>query len=148
MSLSKKEEVVRYILERTGNIPKTKLVKLLFLADRKFSKENEGNSNITGFRYIRYFYGPYTSEIEDVIGSLSIKGLIRYFRHITLSGNEAYLIGKSDKEVSFKHLNEDEKKALDEIVENFGNKSLSEILDEVYSFDEVEKAGFGEEITI
>jgi len=146
MYLSKGEEATRYILEKVDNISKTKLIKLLFLADRSFLKTNKADLSITGFRYVRYFYGPYSVEIEDVVGSLSIKGLIEYRKHITPK-DEVYLISKTDKKVKFEHLKEEEKKTLAKIAEEFGSKSLPEILDKIYDLDEVKRAEFGDEIT-
>ena len=63
------EEIVTYlvagVLDRDGALGKTKLVKLLYLVDVDYYARFR--RIVTGFVWQYYFYGPYDSQIEDVL---------------------------------------------------------------------------------
>jgi len=62
----KLRDVILYFLNRLGVIEsRTKLVKLLYLADVEAKKKLD--RTITGLNYIYHFYGPYAPEIIEKV---------------------------------------------------------------------------------
>ena len=72
--LTHNEEVVLYLLLTAGSIPKTRLIKLLYLTDREFVKKT--GKQMTDFKYIRALLGPYPPQLEEVFFSLTGEFLI------------------------------------------------------------------------
>lgn len=111
-----------YILEhfKTG-IPKTKLAKLLYLAD--FSYFYDFLEPMSGVRYIRREYGPvadiFFETTEDLFdnGKINIKPLDR-----------AFMISSITYKPINNLLNEAEKKRIDEICELWKDKDTQEIV--------------------
>jgi len=146
--------IVLFLLSEVGDIVKTKLVKLLFLADYK-AREGLGRK-ISNFEYVRYLYGPYPRDIETVLAYLEAKGVIGYEERINQRGDTYYLIypKRSDFEESLKAIphgkevapSEEEKAILHEIAEAYGQKSLEEILEEVYDMGVLKEVPFAEPI--
>jgi hypothetical protein len=63
------EDTITYLLEKTRRpLTRTALVKLLYFADLR-SYERRGKA-ITGLRWIWHNFGPFSSEVYDVLGSL------------------------------------------------------------------------------
>ncbi|MEJ5258471.1 MAG: Panacea domain-containing protein [Fervidobacterium sp.] len=146
--LSKQEEIVICVLKNIKNVPKTKLLKLLYLIDREAVRVFK--RTLTGFRYYRYLYGPYTIQIEDVINSLSLGQYITFDYRITSSQREVYLLvpEKKAREYKLKTISKEEMDLIDDILERYGSKRLDSILKEVYGFEEIKNAEFAEEIKL
>lgn len=113
-----------YILKRAsknGKIPKTKLAKLLYLADfRNFFEELEPMS---GVRYIRREYGPVADIFFEVTEDLYDTGKIDIEPY-----NEALMIKSTTNDVDDDLLSNDEKKRLNEICAAWKDKRTSEIV--------------------
>jgi len=63
------EDTITYLLEKARRpLTRTALVKLLYFADLR-SYERRGKA-ITGLRWIWHNFGPFSSEVYDVLGSL------------------------------------------------------------------------------
>lgn len=70
--------ILTRIREVEGTANKTKLLKLLYLADiENFRATGE---TFTGFDWIYYLYGPWTSEYDDLIKQLEAEGVLRLER--------------------------------------------------------------------
>ena len=111
-----------YILRRfKDGIPKTKLAKMLYLAD--FSSFYDNLSSMSGVRYVRREYGPVadiffemTENLYD-IGKIDIKPL-----------DYALLIKPTTTERDEDLLTDDDKDRLDKICDFWGDKRTSEIV--------------------
>ncbi|MCD6463080.1 MAG: SocA family protein [Thermotogae bacterium] len=145
---SKSKEAVMYLLVNTGPITKTKLIKLLFLADKEAL--NHYGESITNLKYVKYFYGPYPREIEDILSDLYAHNYIYYTQELTFDGKLYYLVSPKQKidPQDFKRLSESEKYILKKVATKFGMKTLGEILDIVYELEEVKNAEFGQRILV
>jgi len=66
--------VLAYLGERTGSVSKTKLLKLLYLFDVEFYRAHR--KLFTGFDWTFYHLGPWTSEIDEVLGGLIGEGIV------------------------------------------------------------------------
>jgi hypothetical protein len=66
-------------------LTRTKLMKLLYLADWRFVRRVDVNASITGVRWLKYHYGPYNERIIDATERAHETGRIRI-----LSGKTEY----------------------------------------------------------
>ena len=135
-------ELILYLITRyyraTGKgIGRTKLMKLVFLVDylhwKRFGKR------LLDVRWVKYLYGPFSKAVLDILDELErdgVVGVVELDKGITLYTalyNNIKLGG-------------DAKKIADEVVKNLGELSLDELLQHVYSLDEVRGRDLGEEI--
>lgn len=113
-----------YILKhagKNGRIPKTKLAKLLYLADfRNFFDELEPMS---GVRYIRREYGPVADIFFEVTEDLYDTGKIDIEPF-----NDAMMIKSTTNDVNDDLLSDGEKNRLDEICDLWKDKRTAEIV--------------------
>ena len=139
------EQVVFYILLKLGSSGKTKLVKLLFLIDRELSKKGV---NIFNEPFKKYYYGPYNPEIEKVLNNLESKGLIEIAVEELLFDEGFRFEIRPTRYINPENLEfiEKYKEDIDKIVDNLGRKPLDEILEKVYSLEEVKRTKFNEPI--
>ncbi len=130
-SRQKLDDAVVYLLKNLPSNPtRTKLMKLLYLADLQSSKRKK--ENITGAHYYSYFYGPYS---EEVIMSLNrLNGTqIDEIPGVTNEGQDFYLYRVKDVEDSTESmLTGDDKKILKSIAKKYGLLPLKKILNIVY----------------
>jgi len=124
---------VVYLLSNLGNYPtRTKLVKLLYLADLQHSKKY--GRTLTGVTYYSYFYGPYSDQIAKSIKKLKDSDIIQEDSGVGVEGQEYYVYGiKIDTESFEALLDGDEKKTLNRVITEYGDLPLDAILDIVYS---------------
>jgi hypothetical protein len=66
--------VLTYVRAQGGYATKTKLLKLLYLLDIEVFRK--GQATLTGFNWIFYKYGPWTSAYEETLEQLEESGLI------------------------------------------------------------------------
>lgn len=104
-----------------GGVPKTKLAKLLYLAD--FSYFYDTMESMSGVRYVRREYGPvadiFFETTEDMFdnGKINIKPLRR-----------AFMISSTTHKPNDNLLSSEEKKRIDEICELWKDKDTEEIV--------------------
>jgi Protein of unknown function (DUF4065) len=67
--------VLTRIEEQEGSANRTKLLKLLYLADIEHFRA--AGETLTGFDWIFYLYGPWTVEYDDLLKQLEAEGAIR-----------------------------------------------------------------------
>jgi len=148
MKQSVAELVVLYFVDRLGEVTKTKLAKMLFIADRRYFERT--NQTITGFVYRRSFFGPYPAELEDVVGSLIVKRLLRQYELVTITPEcetvVRYPLVRTERLVMYDDLDDEQRQIIDEVVDEFGEMSLDELVEMMCEFEEVKSAEFGEEI--
>ena len=130
----KAEDLLLALIERVkeqGGAPnKTKLLKLLYLADvENFRLHRE---TLTGFSWIFYLYGPWTREYDELLGDLE-------------HSHRISLIKWRSEEVEGAQIEANESKSLNEVVpdsnaffriqrqaDTWANQPLSALLDYVY----------------
>jgi len=138
----KLRDVIYYFADKLNIIEsRTKLVKLLYLADVK-AKEKLGRT-ITGLRYIYHFYGPYAPEIIEK--ALEMDGEeIREIYNPFFDRYE-YHRGEKEREVN---LDPGEIEILNEVIEKYGRKSTNDVKEAAYNTEQMKRANPGEIITI
>lgn len=120
-------EAVHYILQKLSKSHKTKIIKLLFIAD-KYHLLKYGRT-ITGDVYFALPFGPVGSNIKDFVNfnadSLSkeeLSELKKYFRQ-TADGQ----LEISSAIDNYEFLSESDKEVLDAVVQHFGNWNVRKL---------------------
>jgi len=132
-----------FIYSLNGVLGKTHLQKLMFLSDLLASKKFNGP--ISKMKYVRYTHGPYSWALDDYINGLKEKEYIEQREFpITTDPRKSYSRFYLNKKVDVKtflltKLGAAKMLLIDEIVQSYGNKSLQEVLDIVYSLEEVKR---------
>lgn len=137
--------IIYYLIEHLdGVLGKTHLQKMLFLIDLLSTKKFK--EPLTKLNFQRYHYGPYSEEVNNYISRLETKEQI-IVKVLPFSDNEDktytryYYNNKgSIKNYLYKELGAEKVMLIDEIINSFGNKSLQEVLDVVYSLETIKKA--------
>ncbi len=116
-------ETLRFGAERDGKIPKTKLAKLIYLAD--FAWYYQNLESMSGAQYRRLPQGPVPNYYFSAIDELFDKGLV----NIEIKDN-AQLISLTDagKQKKFKKLDQEELKFIKKIAQKWNGKRTSEIV--------------------
>lgn len=106
-----------------GKIPKTKLAKLLYLAD--FAWFYEKLESMSGMQYRRIKYGPVPDLYFRALDELEMEGKISISRK-----DESFLISESEgsKRKNLEKLSKEENKLIREISKKWKNKRTSEIV--------------------
>lgn len=118
------EQLYLYVLSHfKGGIPKTKLAKILYLAD--FSWYYDTLESMTGMRYVRRQYGPVADTFFELTESLYDGGKI----NIEVLDRGAFMISRSASTRPQEDLlSTDEKKRVDEICKTWENARTEEIV--------------------
>lgn len=130
-------KIILYLISQLdGILGKTHLQKLLFLTDlisvRRFKMK------MTQIDYKKYYYGPYSPQLNQYTDELIKKGLIdeKQFPFISDKSKKfsRYYIKRRIplKENLMGSLGPEKVMVLDEVVNSFGNLSLQNVLDVVY----------------
>jgi len=134
--------IIHLTAKLEGGLTRTKLIKLLFLADLHYFKKHQ--SSITGVRYRSYFYGPYSEEIMKAVNRLNGFEIEEYSGSSSEGrGYYIYTLGKNPRNLKI-NLRPEEKKTLDFVIKDFGDIPLPKLLEYVYSteaFRECRKGG-------
>ncbi len=67
--------ILTRVSERDGSANKTKLLKLLYLADIEHYRRTD--ETLTGFDWIFYFYGPWAPQYDALLSQLEAEGALR-----------------------------------------------------------------------
>lgn len=137
--------VILYLIERlNGVLGKTHLQKILFLSDllsvKKFKEP------ITKLQFAKYHYGPFSDEVDGYIEHLERKGVVesRKFPLLSRDGQSYFRFYFKGKDTLRKILSQilapEKIVLLDEIISSYGNASLQEVLDVVYSLETVQRS--------
>ncbi|MCL2882632.1 MAG: DUF4065 domain-containing protein [Coriobacteriia bacterium] len=119
--LAKFTQMYFYILKRLKSVPKTKLAKLLYLAD--FRNYYETLESMSGMRYICRTYGPVADVFFELTNDLFDQGKIS----ITPK-NDALIIAPTTRGTGEDLLTDEEKCRLDEIVDVWRDRRTKEIV--------------------
>jgi len=140
--------VIWYLISKlNGVLGKTHLQKMMFLADLLSAKNFQ--QQITVMEYKKYHYGPYTQDLDEYIKFLVNKKIIEErafnFNSDPEKHYSRYYVLKpfTDKGLLIKEVGGSDKALLlDDIINSFGNLSLQEVLDVVYSLQETKRTDF------
>lgn len=118
-------EAIHYILQKLGKCRKTKIIKLLFIAD-KYHLLKYGRT-ITGDVYFALPFGPVGSNIKDFVNfNLSSKEkqseLKKYFKQVKDGQLKVSSIFDS-----YKFLSESDIEVLDAVIQHFGSWNVKEL---------------------
>lgn len=137
----KLRDAITYIVRNFNpeGIQRTKLVKLLFLSDRK-AKDKLGKK-ITDIEYIRYHYGPFKPEILSTLEEMDGYGIQEKTESSKYGGKAYRYVEGNNPRTSCSSISQKEKEIIDEVVEKYRRVSLEDILNEIYSLEEIKEAG-------
>jgi DNA-binding XRE family transcriptional regulator len=118
---------LRMNISKDGRVPKTKLAKMLYLAD--FAWFYDHLESMSGMHYRKIAYGPVPDMFFRAIDELEESGKISV-DHKNVDGKEMMLIGESEsnKNERIESLSADEKKLMKQIVKKWKNKKTQEIV--------------------
>jgi len=115
------EQMYLYILKNIGSVPKTKLAKLLYLAD--FRCFYETLEPMSGVNYVCRTHGPVPDVFFELTDEMFEEGKI----DVNCKG-DALIISSTSRECPTDKLNEEELTLIDEIVELWRDKRTQEIV--------------------
>lgn len=118
---------LRFVVSADGKVPKTKLAKLVYLAD--FSWFYKNLKSMSGMQYRKIQYGPVPDSYFRAIDELEESGKIVIDRK-TREGKEMLLIGESKSNVNEKMsmLSKGELLAIENISKKWKDKKTNEIV--------------------
>lgn len=118
---------LRMHLSKDGKVPKTKLAKLLYLAD--FAWFYDHFESMSGMQYRKITYGPVPDMFFRAIDELENDGKILIDRKI-YEGKEMFLISESESNTNekIKTLSDKENNLMKKIAEKWKNKKTEEIV--------------------
>lgn len=128
MNPSKLQQAIVYIVGRMGSVPRTKLVKLVYLSDQVFY--NATGRQLTEAEYRRQQRGPLPVHFNTIIEEMRGKELQVSERPAKNGTSFIHKVGPNPR-FSVK-LEDREREVLDHVVEMFGRLQLDSLLDLVY----------------
>lgn len=133
---TKLRDLIRYIVKNHGrsSLTRTKLMKLLYIADRE--AEAEFDEKISDTNYIRYYYGPYSEEAMNEVESLSSKEIRE--RRGRSSKGDFYIYDSTMETADAESLAPKEKALISHILEEYGEMDTEELVDKVYDEDDLD----------
>ena len=121
--------IISELVDMESSFGKTKLVKLLYLIDVEAYRLH--GHTLTGLNWIFYHYGPYTTEIDEVLKQLDLD--VPQEAIITRSGHVAKVFKPSrDLTSNFAKSSTIDKLIVDRVIETWGLEELNELLNYVY----------------
>ena len=135
------QEALIYFVHVLPGIGRTKLMKLVFLADVE-SYKTLGRS-LTAETYLSYDHGPWTRELYRALESTP--GIEERSSPMPLGGMKYAYHGTGDRS-PMTHLAQADIEILDHVVERWGRRKLRSILDHVYATPPYAGTPFGVEV--
>ena len=116
--------------ERAASINKTKLLKLLYLADIEHVRKHD--EILTGFDWRFHLYGPWAAEFDELLEDLARTDSIELqpWNKDELNGNRISLLEPRDLDSVI--ADTDELYRIQRVIDTRADRSLSELLDYVY----------------
>jgi hypothetical protein len=133
------EQMYFYILQKLQAVPKTKLAKLLYLAD--FRNFYETLEPMSGVRYVCRTYGPVPDLFFELTNDLFDRGKIA----IVTKGDALIIKSTSSKQPN-DALSDDEKQRIDEIIQLWRDKRTQEIVNFTHEQKPWQASRYGEYI--
>lgn len=131
----KLDKMIEYIVSNFSGtaLTRTKLVKLLYLADRESFIDRE--RQISNIKYIKYHYGPYSEDIVETVKDMDgneIRELSGY------SSNGTFYRYESNGEYEGSALTRKERDILDQILREYGDARTKQLVETVYELDDLD----------
>jgi len=126
--------ISRYAAIAGRGISRIRLMKLLFLADYMYKKRF--NKKLTNTKWIMWLFGPFSKDILNVLDELEVKGKVII--------EDVDGIGIFYSTYERVRLDDEVKNIIDEVIREYGVKSLEQLLQDVYSLREVKEAKIGD----
>ncbi len=122
--------ILTRIEEVEGTANKTKLLKLLYLADIEHFRAT--GETLTGFDWIYYLYGPWTAEYDDLLKQLEAEGAVRLEQWVGagVEGERIYTSERASLEKVIRSA--DEFFRTRRQVETWADRGVPRLLDYVY----------------
>jgi DNA-binding XRE family transcriptional regulator len=119
---------LRMNISNDGKIPKTKLAKMLYLAD--FSWYYDHLESMSGMQYRKIEYGPVPDTFFRAIEELEMDGKIKIDHNCSTLGKESYLISEneSNKNEKIQTISNEEKNLMKKIVDKWKGKNTKDIV--------------------
>lgn len=119
---------LRMNLSEDGKVPKTKLAKLLYLADFAWFYENL--ESMSGMQYRKIAYGPVPDLFFRAIDELEESGKITIERKTNEEGRDMFLISESEgnKNEKLASISKEEKALMSDIAKKWKGKKTSDIV--------------------
>lgn len=132
MSASKLlRDLIKYIVteiqDSGGVVLRTRLVKILYLCD----VENYRNSRatLTGLDWVRYNYGPFAFELQDIGKHMGIDILEE---SVDFSSGRGFRVSVEESPDPERFLTPSQKLVIDRVLKRWGDENLDALLDYVY----------------
>jgi DNA-binding XRE family transcriptional regulator len=118
---------LRMNISKDGKIPKTKLAKLLYLAD--FAWFYDHMESMSGMHYRKIAYGPVPDAFFRALDELEQAGKI-VVEHKSHEGNDMFLVGEleSNKNEKIKSVSIEEQKLMEKIGKKWKDKKTQDIV--------------------
>jgi len=126
--------ISRYVAIAGRGIGRVRLMKLLFLADYIYKKRF--NKKLTNVKWIMWLFGPFSKDILNVLDELEVKGKVII--------EDVDGIGIFYSTYESVRLDDEVKNIIDEVIREYGVKSLEQLLQDVYSLREVKETKIGD----
>jgi hypothetical protein len=121
--------IASLIREYGGAPTKTKLLKLLYLADVENWRDH--GQRLTDLNWIFYLYGPWTNEYDDLLSEMKSEGLID-IRPGQEDGEATFINALRPAKLENVALSTPTYFALKELIERWGPQRTADLLDYVY----------------
>ena len=122
--------IVSYLSERTVNVSKTKLLKLLYLFDVEFYRQH--GKTFTGFEWKFFHLGPWTVEFENLLTTLIQRGLLSEVPFSAKGYDGTVLRTEQTRSLRSTLENVTDELTLTRILNDWGNQPTGRLLDHVY----------------
>jgi uncharacterized protein YwgA len=132
---AKLNDMIEYLVSNfSGNaLTRTKLVKLLYLADRESYIGRD--RQISNIKYIKYHYGPYSEDIVDALQEMD-GDEIRELSGRSQNGTYYRYEANSDYEGS--SLTREERAILKRVLREYENTQTKQLVETVYDLDDLD----------
>lgn len=132
---AKLNDMIEYIVSHfSGNaLTRTKLVKLLYLADRESYITRD--RQISNIKYMKYHYGPYCEDIVDTLQNMDGDEI----RELSgRSKNGTYYRYESNSDYEGSTLTREERAILKQVLHEYESTQTKQLVETVYDLDDLD----------
>ncbi|ELY77942.1 Panacea domain-containing protein [Natrinema gari] len=132
---AKLNDMIEYLVSHfSGNaLTRTKLVKLLYLADRESYIARD--RQISNLNYIKYHYGPYSEDIVDTLQEMDGDKI----RELSgRSSNGTYYRYEANSDYEGSTLTREERAILKQVLREFEDTQTKQLVETVYDLDDLD----------
>jgi len=141
--IEKLKKVLSYLISHLDSAKyKTELIKLSFILDYKYCKTFNSKDNATTVEYVKYNYGPYAESFVEAFEQLKNEGILV---EVGLPFGTGFTVAKK---ITTHDLDDNIKKIINDVVKEYGKKSLREMKNFIYELDEFKRTEFGKSIVL